>query len=261
MQKKKTLILLSGGGMNCVFGAGFLYGLWKHELPEDLYIIAGSGNACNASYFVSEQIEFPKEAWLKYLNGNKMISFRRFWKIWDIDYLVDYVFKKVFTLNIQVLQDSKINLYIPALNTKTGKIDYFSNKDKTINWYEVMRAATAIPVLYGKKINLKNEFYTDSNISSKYASYIDLIERINPDKIICLDNSNQDKSFITKILFYKSEKVNKCNKKNFQQKFKEKTIIVKPSYSIGSLNTDENKLKQYWQKGFEQGLETGKKLN
>ena len=90
----KTAIICAGGGMRSAHGGGFLYALGTQLNIRPDIIVASSGNAGNAIYFCAEQFDDLKNIWLERLSTSKFISFLRPFRVMDIDYLVDEVFKK-----------------------------------------------------------------------------------------------------------------------------------------------------------------------
>ncbi len=160
----KTAIIFCGGAMASSYSVGSILGLVeKFNLINPDIVIAGSGSAGTASYFVSEQYNSIENIWSNLLCNKKFISFKRFRKIIDIDYLIDEVFKKQDPLNVKKIKNSKIDYYISVTNAKTGNVEFISGKN---NIFEVMRATKAMPVIYGKCVKLGRNTYCDTFLSS-----------------------------------------------------------------------------------------------
>jgi len=167
--KKKFAVILSGGGMSCVFTAGVLLGLAKYDKKYEFIrkpdiLIAGSGSVGTASYFLAEQYINIKKAWLNSLSTKKFIDFKRFKKIVDIDYLVDYVFKEKLPLRAEKLDEMNTDYYISVTNANTGLVEYI--RPDSSNIYELIRATKAMPVFYGKNVSINGNDYVDSINSS-----------------------------------------------------------------------------------------------
>ena len=196
--KEKTALVISGGGLGCSWSVGALLALVrKYNFTSPDILITGSGSAGTGAYFVSGQYESIENIWSNLLCTNKFVSLKRFWKMVDIDYLIDEVFKKQDPLDTSKIFKSKINFLVPVANAKTGEVEYFSNKDKvgvlshpkikkkceaiqaspnfqlpTPNFrgadiFEILRASKAMPFFYGKKIKIKNQKYCDNRFSSR----------------------------------------------------------------------------------------------
>lgn len=127
---------MSGGGMKCSFGVGAILAIAeKYKIKEPFLLICGSGSAGTGSYYVSAQYKSIRNIWTN-------------------------------------LVSSKTIYLIPALNKKTGKIDYLDVKKNDI--FECMRATKAMPIAFklNPKVEINNSFYCDSPISSKPETHI-----------------------------------------------------------------------------------------
>lgn len=154
-------IVITGGGMRCSWSGGFLVGL--HDiglLPKT--ILTTSGSAGNAVYIATNQSDMIKRIWVDHLSGNRFINFFRFKKIIDIDFLVDEVLAKREPVNLPALRNSSIRIVIACFNTTKQKIDCFSNE--TID-FSVLKATKAMPIVYGKKILINSDLYSDQRFS------------------------------------------------------------------------------------------------
>ena len=163
--KEKIAIIVSGGGMACSYNAGVLIGLInKYRTFKPDIVIGGSGGAGISAYYISRQKKSLKNIWLNLLSDRKFINPFRFWKIINVDYLIDEIFKKQDPLDLDKVCFSKIKYFIATTNNKTGKVKYFSNKKKS-NILEALRASMAIPIVYGKTVEIDGDRYCDSVLS------------------------------------------------------------------------------------------------
>lgn len=169
----KTAIICIGGGMRSAHGAGFLYALaTKLGITEPDIIIGTSGNAGNVLYYTSRQYESAVHVWCDgMLSTSKFISLLRPWKILNVDYLVDTVFKQHEPLNIEALLGSAIDWYVPATDTETGKARYFGKTDHP-DVYELLRVAKAIPIFYRKRIVIFGKTYFDGEMGPTVADHL-----------------------------------------------------------------------------------------
>lgn len=159
-------IILTGGGMKATYSVGAVISLIEDfGIKNPQIILTGSASAGTASYYTSGQFDGIGKIWSELLSTKKLINPLRFWKILDIDYLIDFVFKKQCPLKEQKVYDSETKEIIFVTNSKTGKLKSFSNKDGE-NIFELMRATKAIPFVYGKEIEIRKEKYIDTYISS-----------------------------------------------------------------------------------------------
>ncbi len=162
----KTALVMTGGGMKCSYSAGALLALedvFDFKPPE--IVVAASGSVGMASYFITGQTENIRHVWEEVATSKRLMNPMRINKMLDIDYLVDEVMKKEYPLDTSKIYESGIDYLIAATNTKTGKVEFFSNKSG-LDLFEVIRATMAMPVAYGKKIKLNNDTYCDTFNSS-----------------------------------------------------------------------------------------------
>lgn len=262
---KKLVIVMSGGAMNCAYGAGFLSALSHYKLPKDTVIIAASGNAGNATYFASGQGEISKKVWMEYLAGNKLINYKRR-KVLDIDYLVDDLFKKVFPINILNLRKSAIEVVVPAICYETAQIKYFSSKkDEKLDWFEILRAAKALPLVYGKRVEIDGLHFFDTPYSSSWDVHIQKAESFGATHLIVVDlnklypnrASGWIGEFIARNFFFSSDDVyNPVHLQNRAdyQKDTENQIYIRPKFLLDNLETDKAEIVRLWDAGFNDAI-------
>lgn len=101
-------------------------------------------------------------------------------KVYDIDYLVDVIFKKNNPCNISEISESNYGFYFPLINADTKRTTIFHNQKNFVSKkydtkkispelvYEYIRASTAIPILYDKTINIEGVNYIDAAIRIPY---------------------------------------------------------------------------------------------
>lgn len=162
----------------------------RFNLREPDILISCSGSAGTGSYFVARQFDSIRNIWINLLPAKKFISLPRFWRMINIDYLIDEIFKKQDPLNVRAIYSSPTNYLIPALNRRTGRIDYFSNRDNP-DFFEAMRATKAMPIAFklNPNIVLDNSTYCDSCLSSSVETHLEKAVELGARKILMVDNS------------------------------------------------------------------------
>lgn len=189
--KSKLAIVMSGGGVSCSYSVGVLLALAeKYKLKKPDILIAASGSAGTASYYAASQYSSMLNIWSNLLSTKNFINKLRFWKIIDINYLIDEVFKKQDKLNAKNILKSKINFLIAATNHNSGLVEYFSPKEHDI--FEIMRASKALPLAFGKSVKINNETYCDTFNSSCVELNILKAVELGANKVIAIDNSNSE---------------------------------------------------------------------
>lgn len=218
---KKIALVLSGGGMTCSYTAGFVGALAKeHGFVNPDILIAGSGSAGTASYYVAGQYDSVMNIWSQRLSTRRFIDLFRIKRILDIDYLVDVVFKKKEPLDIKKIHRSGIEFQVPALDVDSGNVKYFSNRNE-VDWFEVLRATKAMPLLYNKKVDIDGHEYCDSVITSEVGLNIIHSIALGATDIVVVETD--EKSNIVEMIGYDlwvdtKNKVFKHHHKMYEQK-------------------------------------------
>lgn len=189
-EKELIAIICSGGGMKSAHGAGFLYALaTKMAITTPDIMVGSSGDAGNVLYFSAGQYESMKKIWTEHLSTPKFISPLRFWRIMDIDYLVDTVFKKEEPLNVQELQKTPIHWHIPISDFDTGHTRYVNAQD-ALDPFEVLRATTSIPLVFGKQIPIARERYIDGELGPTLQDHVTHVLRQGAKKILIINHTS-----------------------------------------------------------------------
>ena len=177
--------------MSCSYAAGAISALALHHRFENPdIVIGGSGSAGSLAYFVSGQYGSIKKLWGEYLSTKKFINKWRFWKLIDIDYLIDEIFGKQDRLDTKAVMKSNIDLFIAATNSKTAELKYFSNKflRNEEDIFDILRASKAMPIAFNKKIKIDGEKFCDSYLSSYPNAHIRKAVELGAKKIILIDS-------------------------------------------------------------------------
>ena len=208
--------------MSCSYGAGVAGALVNEfNITEPDIIIAGSGSAGTFAYYTSKQYDLVTGIWENLLSTDKFINPFRFWRILDIDYLIDNFFKKQTPLDLETIYDSKTEFFIPATNLKTGKIEYFSNKNHD-GIFEALRATKAMPLLYGKRVKINSSYYCDTPLTSDVESHLQRAIEQGATDIIVIDMSNSNKFRGLGFDAWLS-----LRNKNFKRKYNEQKEVTK----------------------------------
>ncbi len=174
--------------MRCAYTGGALVALARVlNITAPEIIIAGSGSAGFSLYYLTEQYDSIRRIATELLSTPKFISFLRPLKIMDIDYLIDVVFKKQEPLDIEKLSNVKTKYYIPIKGVSDGNLRYISNLDN-LDIFETLRATTAIPFFYNKKVNIEKKLYIDGSSSSSLKKMIDKAIGLGATKVLVIDS-------------------------------------------------------------------------
>lgn len=175
--------------MKSAHGAGFLYTLaTQFGITEPHIMVGSSGNAGNVLYFSSGQFESGRRIWREHLSTPRFISPARPWRVMDIDYLVDTVCKQQEPLDVDRLNASPIGWFIPMSDFDTGGIRYVGAADR-IDPYEILRAATAVPIFYGKKVSIAHHRYVDGEIGPVLQDHVSFALKRGAKRMLVLNDS------------------------------------------------------------------------
>lgn len=261
----KIAIIASGGGMKCSYSVGVILALIeKYEFTEPDIAIGGSGSAGTLAYYVAKQYDSIKNIWSNLLSTNKFINTFRFWRAIDIDYLIDVVFKVQDPLSVDKIFSSKIHFLVPSTNYENGKVEYFSNYKKD-NIFEALRAAKALPIVYGKTTSIKNKRYCDTSNSSSIEINTLKALRLGANKLIIINNSSNScfKDFILKLWslsknseFRKNYSRYSSKRENFWIPRNIKVMVFSPKkkLKITRLNNNKGLLKETIAQGYSEVL-------
>jgi predicted patatin/cPLA2 family phospholipase len=194
-EQSKTAIILVGDGMKSGHGSGFLYALATEiGITAPDIMVASSGDAANMAYFVAGQWEENRRMVLNLLSTPKFISFWRFWKIMDIDYLVDVVYKHQAPIDVEKVAASTIRWRIPIRDIDTGELRYVGAGNH-LDLFEVLRAAKAIPFLYWRKVRIEDHRYVDGQYGTKLDEHIAQARSLGAQRIVIVNHWQSTSTF------------------------------------------------------------------
>ncbi|MBC8494782.1 patatin-like phospholipase family protein [archaeon] len=268
--KDKVALVLSGGGSMCVYSTGSLFALIeKYNITEPDIVIAASGTVGVMAYYVAKQYKEVKDIWFNFVGDRKALNPWRFWKMADVDYLVDYVTREKFPLNTKKLYSSKTEYLIASTNNKTAEIKYFSNKKKD-DIFLSMKASAAMPVAYEIPVIIDGERYIDTHVSaSVYTNILKAIE-LGATKIIAFDVEGKDypifKPLFALLLWLMNKEFKKKyhegldKMKNFKKPQGVDLIFLKPKkpLRIGVLTNNRELLEEAFNQGFQEAFNNKK---
>jgi predicted patatin/cPLA2 family phospholipase len=157
-----------GGGLRASYGVGVISALIEefHITSVDM-AVATSGSAGTLAYYVAQQFDSITNIWTNLLSTWRLLSLRNIFlgnPILNIDYLIDVVFREKDRLDVEALKAQPTELFIPVTNYRTGEERYFSNHDD-VDFFEVLRAAKAAEISYGRPVNIVGQEYVDGALS------------------------------------------------------------------------------------------------
>lgn len=186
---KKLAIITSWWWMKCSWQVGALLCLAErfHITSPDI-LISASGSSGTWSYYVAKQYDSMRNIWSHLLSVKKMVNPRRFWKLIDIDYLIDSVFGKQDRLFLDRIYQSSTKYLIPALCADTGKVVYFSNTERA-DICQAMRASMAMPIAFkmNPRVEVDGMSCCDSMLTTNPMTHIAKAVEMWAKKILVID--------------------------------------------------------------------------
>jgi len=172
MKKEEVAWILPGGGNQTAYTCGVILALMKLDIGPPKFILAASGGAANAFYFLAEQMERAKKIWTTEISTKKILNPLRFWKIFNRDAMIDGVFmKEPGELNLKRVENSPIKCLISVTEKDSGEPIFISNKEN-IDLLNLLKATMSVPFFSGifksDSILINDKEYTDSRISGRY---------------------------------------------------------------------------------------------
>jgi len=179
---------MGDGGIKGGFVAGAANALLT-EIPEfrdNLEVMsAASAGVGNVVYYLSFGENHPgRTMWTEVLSSSEFIRFggvKDFFgdrPIYDIDHMVDKIFKERFPLDMGAIDRTTVKFFLPMLDVENNDIVYVSNANdsefmrdgwkikirnyKSFDIYNVIRAASAAPFIFDAAIQINGRKYMDA---------------------------------------------------------------------------------------------------
>lgn len=164
-KNKKNALVVEGGAMRGIFSAGVLDAFIKEKFnPFDLCIGVSAGSINMAGFLAGMYLRSYK-AYTVYSTRPEFISWKNFFlgkHLVDIDWLCDITYKEI-RLDLDRIINSSSEFLVGLTEVTTGKAVYLKPDGKNLE--EILKASSAIPVLYRKFVKINGINYTDGGIS------------------------------------------------------------------------------------------------
>ncbi len=228
---KKIVLVVPGGLMSGVCGAGAMIGLYELGFAnafDSMYVI--SAGLPNALYYASKQGRVGTSIYYEDCSGRKLINLARVWKMVNIDYLV-HVFRFVKTLDVDAVLAAKTKIYVRLTDIRHKKVVYLEVHDVPKNeYFGLLEAALSVPYLHPGSTKIRGNQYKDPGFQEH--QLVDHIQRVldsdATDIVIIYNHLGQVKS-VRKTLHLPESRVLE--------------IMPKPEWKISRFETNPEKLK------------------
>jgi predicted acylesterase/phospholipase RssA len=141
--------------MRGVYTAGTLLALHLMGMWDQFDNVYGSSaGAVNAAHFLSGAGDQKADTYYRLLADGRFFNPYRPSKIVDIDFFVDEVLTKLRPVEVDAVMRSSTPLWVPVADFATARVVRFHAQSGTYPLLRILKAATAMPVLYNKLVDL-----------------------------------------------------------------------------------------------------------
>jgi predicted patatin/cPLA2 family phospholipase len=161
-----SAVVVEGGAMRGIFAAGVLDVFLERDFHPFDFAIGSSAGACNLSSHLAGQHGRNRRCYLTQMRRPEFVDARRFLRggHWlDIDYLWD-AFDREDPLDVTAATSHRTKLVVATTTVATGDARFF--EPTAANLSEVLRASSAVPVLFRRVVELDGSFYADGGVAA-----------------------------------------------------------------------------------------------
>ena len=165
----KLGIVIEGGGLRGSFAAGVLDELDRVLPVRPAHVFATSSGAPNAAYFATGQIADGVRIWEQHTHGSQLIDLGNLLRsspVMKVDELVA-VFRDAIQLDAARLAVEGTGVHIAVTDVETGENRVL--RATPDNVFALLTAAMAIPVAYGKVVQVERGLYIDGGFGAPVA--------------------------------------------------------------------------------------------
>ncbi|MCX5848178.1 MAG: patatin family protein [Deltaproteobacteria bacterium] len=169
IKRGKSALVVEGGAMRSVFGAGVLNAFGSAAFdPFDIYIGVSAG-ACNLASHLAGQNDRNFDIIERYSTSSRFISFGRFLRgghLMDIDWLWEITIRE-YRLDLKKifngLRNQNKEYIIVATSMDTGKGLYLHPDEETLEHY--LKVSSSLPIFYRNILEIDSEKVTDGGVA------------------------------------------------------------------------------------------------
>lgn len=228
----RPLLLILGGGMRGVYGAGQVCAFHKLGLDKVFHQVVGvSTGAAIGAYFLAgeRQARLGTSLYYEECTTKSFIDIFRFRKIMDINYIIQQMSDGPKALDCDAIKRSPTEFYVEA-ELRSGECALIDVKTAFPGVLRALQASMSIPLFYGKGVIVNGEEMTDGSFCKN--PMWEAIDKFKPTDVLILPNISK-----------KNEKQILETKRDIC-KFCPNVEILWPSdISIGKITTDKRKLR------------------
>ncbi len=166
---RKLALVIEGGAMRGVASGGGAVALahmgLTHAFDE---VLATSAGVMTGAYLLSGQPLLGISVYYDCLASRRFVNPLRFWKILNIDYVFERVLTVEKPLDVERIRAAMPRFLVSAMDLDTGEGAMLDVQDPRVPVLATLRAATSIPVLYNKSVQIDGRRYVDGGLITPF---------------------------------------------------------------------------------------------
>lgn len=164
----RPALVVEGGGLRGIYSLAALGVLEDLGLRDAFsFVIGSSAGAINGAYFLAGRARDSVDIYSGDLASRRFVCPPRFWRIVDIDYMIDVALKQHHPFDASALHAAGPELLTVLTDAETAEQHVIASSEFSGDWYELFRATAALPALYGKRIGVGAGKYVDGGIANQ----------------------------------------------------------------------------------------------
>ena len=167
-QKKKTGLVVEGGGMKCAYNAGILDAFLDEGISFD-YCIGVSGGSGNLASYLAGQRGRNLRFFTEHIHDKEYFGMNSFLKTGNL-FGLSYISGTLTNtggkdpLDFPALMKNPAEYQVVVTNAETGKPEYYGKERMAQDDYRLIMASSAIPAAC-RPVEINGTFYYDGGIS------------------------------------------------------------------------------------------------
>jgi predicted patatin/cPLA2 family phospholipase len=168
---RKLGLVIEGGALRGVCSGGGIVAL-DHLGLRDVFdeVYGTSAGAMNAAYFLAGQTRDGIRIYYEDMNRRAIVNPLRFWRIVELDRLFQRTVLGNKRLRLDAVLAARAKLFVATLDKGTGTSALFDAKSLggEQGLLTVLRAATAVPLLYNRPVDVGGRLCMDAGIVNAF---------------------------------------------------------------------------------------------
>ena len=267
----KTGLVVEGGGMKCAYSAGIL----DKFLDDDItfsYCIGVSAGAANTLSYLAGQRGRNLRFYTEHLRDPRYLSVRSLvhtGNLFGLQYIYGTLTNSDDPLDYSAVMENPAEFYMPATDAATGRATYFSKYDIVRDDYRAVMASCALPG-FCRPVKVGDRYYYDGGVADSIPIIRSLKTGHRKNVIILTRNFGYRKKEGTRgwelyvAAFRKYPNLVRAlvnRAKHYNQvlecieKWEEEgsVFVIRPEIpAVSRLEKDEEKLREFYQHGYDQ---------